>query len=66
MSVQNNIFIGEVFQIKVSDGRVHFCGKKLNLYTAFVIAGAPSFRSLDVLKVPNDPPNECTKYHFHW
>jgi len=41
MHVQNGIFIGEVFQIEVSDGLVHSLGscKKVNLYPAMVFVG---------------------------
>ena len=42
VSVQNSIFIGEVFQIDVSDGPVHSLGssQKVNLYLARLFTGA--------------------------
>ena len=42
MSVENSIFISEVFQIEVSDGPVHSLGscQKVNLYLARVFTGA--------------------------
>ena len=42
MSVQNSIFIGEVFQIEVSDGPVHSLGSSqiVNLYLARLFTGA--------------------------
>ena len=42
MSVQNSIFIGEVFQIEVSDGPVHSLGssQKVNLYLARLFTAA--------------------------
>ena len=45
MHVQNGIFIGEVFQIEVSDGLVHSLGscQKVNLYPAREITGGTSF-----------------------
>ena len=38
VSVHNSIFINETFQIKVSDGPVHWCGncQNINLYPARV------------------------------
>ena len=41
MRVRNSIFIGEVFQIEVSDGPVHSLGscQKVNLYPARVFSG---------------------------
>ena len=41
MHVQNSIFIGEVFQIEVSDGLVHSLGssQKVNLYLARSFTG---------------------------
>ena len=49
----NSIFIGEVFQIEVSDGLVHPLGTRqnVNLYPAVVIAGARVFRSLYALEL---------------
>ena len=42
VSVKNSIFIGEVFQIEVSDGLVHSLGRsqKVNLYLARLFTGA--------------------------
>ena len=42
MSVQNSIFIGEVFQTEVSYGPVHSLGssQKVNLYLARLFTGA--------------------------
>ena len=56
MRVQNSIFIGKVFQIKVSDGRVHSFGSCQNiyLYIARVLTGARVFRSLYVFRVQNE------------
>ena len=41
MHVQNSIFIGEIFQIEVSDGQVHSLGsgQKVNWYPASVFTG---------------------------
>ena len=63
MRVQNSIFIGEVFQIEVSDGLVHSFGscQKIHLYTATVLMGHKY-----VFKVQNEQSNECAKQHFHW
>ena len=48
--------VGEVFQIKVSDGLVHPLGSRqnVNLYPAVVIAGARFFRSLYAFRVQKD------------
>ena len=56
MRVQNSIFIGEVFQIEVSDGLVHSFGscQKIYLYIARVLMGARVFRSLYVFRVQNE------------
>ena len=53
MRVQNSIFIGEVFQIEVSDGLVHSLGscQKVNLYPARVITGARVLRSLYAIRI---------------
>ena len=53
MHVQNSIFIGEVFQIEVSDGLVHSLGscQKINLYPARVITGAQALRSLYAIRI---------------
>ena len=57
VSVQNSIFIGEVFQIEVSDGPVHFIGssKKVNLYLARLFTGA--MRGLQVFTIRSDHSN---------
>ena len=56
MHVQNSTFIGEVFQIKVSDGLVHSFGscQKIYLYIARVLTGARVFRSLYFFRVQNE------------
>ena len=66
--VQNIRFVGEVFQIEVSDGLVHPLGSRqnVNLYPAVVITGARVFRSLYALRVQKDHYNDCTKYHACW
>ena len=48
MSVQYNIFIGEVFQIEVSDGPVHPLGSRqiVNLRPTRVFTGARVFMFL--------------------
>ena len=58
--VQNIRFVGEVFQIEVSDGLVHPLGSRqnVNLYPAVVITGARVFRSLYVFKVQKDHYND--------
>jgi len=63
MHVQNSIFIGEVFQIEVSDGLVHSLGscQKVNLYPARVFTGARVLRTLHTFTVRNDHSNVCTK-----
>ena len=68
MIVQNIMFVGEVFQIEVSDGLVHPLGSRqnVNLYPAVVITGARVFRSLYVCKVQKDHYNDCTNYHACW
>ena len=57
VSVQNSIFIGEVFQIEVSDGPVHSLGssQKVNLYLARLFTGA--MRSLQVFTIRPDHSN---------
>ena len=70
-SVQHIIFVGEVFQIEISDGLVHPLGSRgspqnVNLYPAVVITGARVFRSLYAFKVQKDHYNDCTKYHACW
>ena len=56
MRVQNSIFIGEIFQIEVSDGLVHSFGscQKIYLYIARVLTGARVFRRLYVFRVQNE------------
>ena len=68
MIVQNIMFVGEVFQIEVSDGLVHPLGSRQNvsLCPAMVITGARVFRSLYVLRVQKDHSNDGTKYHACW
>ena len=68
MIVQNIMFVGEVFQIEVSDGLVHPLGSRqnVNLYPAVVITGAQFFRSLYAFKVQKDDYNDCTNYHACW
>ena len=63
MHVQNSIFIGEVFQIEVSDGLVHSLGscQKVNLYPARVFTGARVLRTLHTFRIRNDHSNVCTK-----
>ena len=65
--VQNIRFVGEVFQIEVSDCLVHPLGSRqnVNLYPAVVITGARVFRSLYALRVKKDEMNECAKWHLY-
>ena len=65
--IHNSIFIGEVFQIEVSDGLVHPLGTRqnVNLYPAAVIAGARFFRILYAFRVKKDQMNECAKWHLY-
>ena len=53
MSVQNIIFVGEVIQIKISDGLVNPLASRQdeNLYPAMVITEARVFRSLYAIGV---------------
>ena len=53
------MLVGEVFQIKVSDGLVHPLGSRqnVNLYPAVVIDGARFFRSLYAFRVKKDQFN---------
>ena len=62
------IFVGEVFQIEISDGLVHPLGSRQNvsLCPAVVITGAQIFRSLYAFRVQKDHSNDCTKYHVCW
>ena len=68
MRVQNSIFIGEVFQIEVSDGLVHSLGscQKVNLYPAMVFTGARVLRTFYTFRIRNDHSNVCIKEHVHW
>ena len=68
MIVQNIMFVGEVFQIEVSDGLVHPLGSRqnVNLYPAVVMTGARVFRSLYACIVQKDHYHDCTKYHACW
>ena len=65
MRVQHIIFVGEVFQIEISDGLVHPLGS-VSLCPAMVITGARVFRSLYAFKVQKDHYNDCTNYHACW
>ena len=68
MHVQNSIFIGEVFQIEVSDGLVHSFGscQKIYLYIARVLTGARVFRSLYVFRVQNEHSIVSVQIVFSW
>ena len=68
MIVQNIMFVGEVFQIEISDGLVHPLESRQNvsLCPAMVITGARVFRSLDAFRVQKDHSNDSTKYHVCW
>ena len=59
MSVQNSIFIGEVFQIEVSVGLVHRLGscQNIKLYPARVFTGTRVFRSLYAFRDSYDYSN---------
>ena len=67
-SVQHIIFVGEVFQIEISDGLVHPLGSRqnVNLYPAVVMTGARVSRSLYACIVQKDHYNDCPKYHVCW
>ena len=64
VSVKNSIFIGEVFQIEVSDGPVHSLGRSQK---ACIELGCLRglMRSLYVLTIRTDHSNVCTKSHVH-
>ena len=66
--VQNIRFVGDVFQIEVSDGLVHPFGSRqnVNLYAAVVMTGARVSRSLYACIVQKDHYNDCPKYHACW
>ena len=68
MSVQHIIFVGEVFQIKISDGLVHPLGSRQNVSPcpAMVMTGERVFRRLYAFRVQKDHSNDCTKYHICW
>ena len=68
MIVQNIMFVGEVFQIEVSDGLVHPLGSRqhVSLNPAVVITRARVFRSLYTFRVQKDYYNDSTKYHICW
>ena len=68
LSVQNSIFIGDLFLIKVSDGFLHPLSsrQRVKLYPARVFPVTPFFRSLHAFRVQKDHLNECKKYHVHW
>ena len=59
MIVQNIMFVGEVFQIQLSDGLVHPLGNRqnVNLYPARVYRGTSFLRSLYAFRDPNDHYN---------
>jgi len=63
MSVQNSIFIGDLFLLEVSDGLLHPLGsrQRVKLYPARVLTVTRFFRSLHAFRVPNYHLNECTK-----
>ena len=67
-SVQHIIFVGEVFQIEISDGLVHPLGSRQNvsLCPAVVITGARVLRSLYAFRVQKDHFNYCEKYQVCW
>ena len=67
-SIQHIIFVGEVFQIEISDGLVHPLGSRqnVNLYPAVVMTGARVSRSLYACIVQKDHYNDCPKYHACW
>jgi len=68
LSVQNSIFIGDLFLIEVSDGLLHPLGsrQRVKLYPARVLPVTPVFRSLHAFRVKKDHLNECKKYHVDW
>jgi len=53
MCVQSSMFIGEVFQIEVPDGLVHFLGscQTVNLYPVRVFTGAQVLRNMHVFRI---------------
>ena len=61
LSVQNSIFIGDLFLIKVSDGFLHPLSsrQRVKLYPARVSPVTPFFRSLHAFRVQKDHLNEC-------
>ena len=63
MSVKNSMIIVAVFLIKVSDDRVASSARlhKVKFSSSKVCTRARGLRSLDVIRVPNDHLNECTK-----
>ena len=63
--LQNIMFVGEVFQIEVSNGLVQPLGSRqsVNLYPAVVITRARVFRSLYAFRVKKDQMNECAKWY---
>ena len=68
MIVPNVLFVGEVFQIEISDGLVYPLGSRqhVNLYPAVVITGARVFRSLYAFRVQKHHSNYCSKYQVCW
>ena len=65
--VQNIMFVGEVFQIEVSDVLVHPLGSRQNvsLYPAVVITGARVSGVCMRLELKKDQMNECAKWHLY-
>ena len=62
LSVQNSIFIGDLFLIELSDGLLHPLGSRqlsIKLYPARVLPLTPVLRSLHAFRVQKDPLNEC-------
>ena len=67
LSVQNSIFIGDLFLIEVSNGLLHPLGsrQRVKLCPARVLSVTPVFRSLHahvfIVRIQKDHLNECTK-----
>ena len=68
LSVQNSIFIGDLFLIEVSNGLLHPLGsrQRVKLYPARALPVTPAFRSLHAFRVHKDHLNKCTKQHCYW
>ena len=60
MSVQNSMFIGDLFLIGVSDEFLHPVGgrQRVKLYPARVFTGTRVFRSLHAFRVHKDHCND--------